>query len=621
MCAINGIAGSVENAAVLLRRMNEATKHRGPDGSALWNGREVGAGDVCFGHNRLAIIDLTAAADQPMVSNSGRYTIVFNGEIYNYLELRESISGYEWRSKGDTEVILVLFEKEGIAAFEKLRGMFACAIWDRETKTLTIARDGIGVKPLYYAITHDSLVFSSEVKGILASGLFLHKIDHDSLRAYLRLRYVPEPRTMIEGVHKLPPGTWMQFKCGAEAKKGNFAAIPLSAKYTGTFADAAQEVERLVDASVRAELVSDRPLGVFLSGGLDSTIVLDAATRVHSGMETFSLRFEVTDAEQSEKFNADANLAKETAQFYQSRHHEIIFNEKDFLASIPEAMRYLDQPVANATALAQLHLARKTREHVVVALAGEGGDEVFGGYPRYRTSRMMDIYQRVPRPVRDILSSTNDRFRLLSTPAGIARIALFEFEKDKVLRSIITSDFLSTEPDKEFEDKYLSGRKEPDFTALFMDADRRSWLVDEALQRADTMNMAAGIESRVPLLNLDLVRFGTTLPSSWRAGLQQNKKVLRAAFAHRLPPHVSHAPKRGFFSPTAKWIRRPAVLSFIREVLSPGYHHGTDGLFNFEEVKKMLDQHVSGERYALSTLWTLVTLRVWAKELEVSLEI
>lgn len=290
--------------------------------------------------------------------------------------------------------------------------------------------------------------------------------------------------------------------------------------------------------------------------------------------------------------------------------------KKISFASIPEAIRYLDQPVANATALAQLHLARKTREHVVVALAGEGGDEIFGGYPRYRTSRMMDIYQRVPRPLRDMLSSTSNRFRLLSTPAGIKRIALFEFEKDKMLRSIIASDFLSTEPDREFERAYLQGRKEPDFTALFMDADRRTWLVDEALQRADTMNMAAGIESRVPLLNLDLVRFGTALPSSWRAGLRQNKKVLRAAFADRLPPHVSHAPKRGFFSPTAKWIRRPAVLSFVREVLSPGYHHGTDGLFNFEEVQKMLDRHVSGEKYALSTLWTLITLRVWAKEFD-----
>jgi asparagine synthase (glutamine-hydrolysing) len=369
----------------------------------------------------------------------------------------------------------------------------------------------------------------------------------------------------------------------------------------------------LVDSAVKAELVSERPVGLFLSGGLDSTIVLDSATNAAGKIETFSLRFDVTEGEQPEKFNTDADLAVQSAAHYGANHHEVLFSEEEFVHMMPQAMYYLDQPIANATALAQLFLSREARKHIVVALMGDGGDELFGGYPRYRTSRLMDMYQHTPSALRAVASTLSPSFAKLNTPPGIERVERFLFEKDATLSRIVAGECITELPAYEFEKHYLTGRGEVDFTQLFMDADRRSWLVDEALARTDTMTMGASLEARVPLLNTELVRYASRLPSTMRVGLAENKKILRGAFASRLPAHVLSAKKRGFFSPTAKWLRRPAALALAREVLSPGFDSGTDPLLNFKGVQEMLEGHVSGKQYALTPLWMLITLRLWSK--------
>ena len=609
MCGINGVTGKNEQ---LVRAMNEATKHRGPDATGVWTD-----GKVTLGSNRLAIIDLSSSANQPMQSADGRYTIVFNGEIYNFRELRSSlVSSHDFKTEGDTEVIVALFARYGVHAFTRLNGMFGLAIWDSKKEELTLARDQSGIKPLYYRHDHTQLSFSSEVKGVLTDEHVDRTIDREALGLYLRLRYVPEPLTLVAGIKKLLPGSYAVFKNGELSIHRYFEPKlqPLVRMSAGAIE---AKTRALIDASVARQLVSDRPVGVFLSGGLDSSIVLDAATKAGGVMETFSLNFALTEEEQADKFNADARIAQHTATHYAARHHEITLSEEEFVESLPDVVRYLDQPIANATSVAQYVLAKKAREHIVVALQGDGGDELFGGYPRYRLSRVMDLYQTLPSFVRAELSRMHPKLEKLNTPAGIERIALFHFEKDTSLMRAIAPEYVSAQAHKWFADAYLSGRGEADFTQLFMDIDRRSWLVDEALARTDTMTMGASLEARVPLLDPELVEFASALPTALRVGLTGNKQILRRAFRDRLPGHLFAEKKRGFFSPTAKWLRRPKMQQLAREVLSKGYDRATDDVLG-DGVLQLLESHVSGG-YAMNTLWTIISLRLWAKSFRISL--
>ena len=614
MCAINGIVdtrGRSKDECVadlaLVKKMNTATVHRGPDGSGVWSDTFA-----TLGNNRLAIIDLSHTADQPMQSASGRYVIAFNGEIYNYRELRAALPSYPFKTQGDTEVILALIEAWGIESIGKLRGMFCIALWDTHTHEFFLIRDQSGIKPVYYQYHEGRIAFSSELKGVLADERIERVIDPRALDSYLHLRYVPEPLSMIVGIQKLPPGYYARMRAGT-IELVQYFTVPLSLVLLDPPPSIHTRVRELVDAAVAAELVSDRPVGLFLSGGLDSTIVLDAATKAAGKVETYSLRFEVTEEEEQSKFNTDADLAAKTAAHYGANHHEVLFTEEDFMLLLSEATYALDQPIGNATALAQLFLSRKAREHIVVALMGDGGDELFGGYPRYRTSRFMDIYQKLPKGLRSILSLLSSKAQKLNLPPGILRVQQFLFEKDAVLKKVVKDEYISRTPAEEFEKKYLTGRDESDFTQLFMDADRRSWLVDEALARTDTMTMAASLEARVPLLNTDLVVYASTLPSELRVPFWGSKKILRDAFRSRLPAHILKAKKRGFFSPMSKWLRRPQALRMAKEVLSSGYHPGTDALLDFTGVQKMLNDHVYKREYALPALWTLIALRLWAK--------
>ncbi len=615
MCAINGIVDTrgrskeeIVVAEALVRAMNAATMHRGPDATLVW--RDAHA---TLGHNRLAVIDLSAEANQPMADASGRYVLVYNGEIYNFKELRKELASYPFKTQGDSEVILAAFSKWGVAAFPKLRGIFAFGLWDSEKKELYLVRDQVGTKPLYYRHDGFRLLFSSELLGIAADKDFARKMDHGAVANYLRLRYVPEPQTVYRGVHKVPAGHYVMFKGDQVSVQGYFS-VPLLPLLKDSKKEIEARVRELVDRSVASELVSDRPLGLFLSGGLDSNIVLDAATRAGGPMDTFTMRFAVREDENPERFNADADLAAKSAKHYKTRHHEIQFSENEFLDLLPEAMHFLDQPIGNATAISQLFLARAARKHIVVALQGDGGDELFGGYPRYRISRFMDLYQKMPNVLRSIAGTFSSDARKLNLPPGIARIEQFMFEKDKLLAPVIAPGFLSSEPARRFDAKYLEGRESADFTQLFMDADRQSWLPEEALARTDAMTMAVALETRVPLLNADLVSYASRIRSSMRVGLFDTKKLLRESFAERLPEHILKAEKRGWFSPIAKWLRRPEVERLAREALSKGFHPGTDALFNWSGAQSLLEEHLSKRRYAAPLIWSLLTLRLWARD-------
>lgn len=606
MCGINGFTWRDE---ALLEKMNGATRHRGPDGTGTYVDDHVS-----LGHNRLAIIDLSPRAAQPMTSADGRFVITFNGEIYTFRQLRAQLPDHAFRSESDTEVILAAFSRWGVDAFARLNGIFAFAIWDREAQELFLARDRAGVKPLYVYRAGTRVAFSSEIKALLEHPDLDRSIDPDALGLYLRLGYIPGETTLFKAVRRLPAGHYVRVTDSAYEATPFVASCRTSFRLTGRTAE--QCLLTAVDNAVQRQLVSDRPLGVFLSGGIDSSTVLDAMARVRTNIDTYSVGFDLPAGSESEKFNADFLLARRTATHYGTRHHEYMLGTDGLPSLFEDAIYHLDEPVANGTALAQLALSRFARETVTVVLCGDGGDELFGGYPRYLVSRRMDAYQQtVPSRVRRLLSH-HPLLAKLNVPPGAERYELFHFIKADVLRDIVPPctgrtlwDLVST---------VLRTGDDCSFTDALLDADRELWLRDESLLRTDKMAMASGLEARVPLLDNEVLDVALRIPSSEKVTLWDTKRVLKRAFRERLPAYLLGQPKRGWFAPGAKWLRLPAFHAYAREILSPGYTNATLNLFKWPAIERALADHVETRRYNLPLVWSLLAFQVWARRFGVT---
>ncbi len=610
MCAINGFTWEDRPLA---ERMNEVTKHRGPDGTGVF----AGSG-VSLGHNRLAIIDLSSTGAQPMKSGDGNLIITFNGEIYNYLELRRELEdGYRFIGKSDTEVILAGYAKWGEGILARLSGIFAFGLWDRRSRTLLLARDQMGVKPLYYHEKEGRLVFSSEIKAILEHDV-PRTLDREAFNAYMRCLYTPAPYTMLASVKKLPPGHTLTFRDGKTAITRYWQRDKTSLDRRPRAALAA-ELRETVREAVRSQLVSDRPVGLYLSGGIDSSAVLDSMREVHTGaVETFSVGFELTKEEQKEKFNADFELARMTARQYGTNHHEVRVSADEVPALFEDAIWHLDEPMANATIVPMLKLARFAKEHVAVVLGGDGGDELFGGYERYRLSLIASAYQKVLPPSLRRLLASSAALQKLNTPAGVERFALFLFQKEPELRRVLASPYNDEDFTSDFcRNQFFSKITDP-FETQFMETDRQSWLVDEALLRSDKMSMAGGLEQRVPLLDLSVVSLADRIPLREKVSFRQTKIILKEAFKNRIPSHLLHQPKRGWFSPGAKWLRVEPVASFAREILSPSYYEPTRELFDWNAVQGLLKRHQEGEYHA-TMLWAILGLQLWSRRFKVTL--
>lgn len=591
MCAINGICWEDTMA---VQRMNQATAHRGPDGTAV-----ALLSGTTFGHNRLAIIDLDPRSSQPMQSASGRYTIVFNGEIYNYRELKKELA-YEWRTESDTEVILAGFERWGRKIFERLNGMYALAIHDRDTGVVTLARDPVGIKPLYITKTAYGYAFASEIKALLELGV-PRVVDQEAFQFYMRTLYVPAPRTLFEGIEKFPAGhlgTIMDNTLSLQPFVYTSAQNELDSRDTVGLRNAVME-------AVKRNMLSDRPLGVYLSGGIDSSVVLAAATAAGGSMDTYSIGFELTQHEESEKFNADSVIARRTAAHFGARHHEFLIRPHEVLTLFERAVYHLDEPIANATVAAQVALSQRVHDSVVVALTGDGGDEVFGGYPRYLLSRRMDLLQSfVPRPLAGLLPSRTKQAH--SAVSLEERFALFHFQKDPLLARILKQP-LNIPP------MTLYGARN------VMEADRVTWLVDEALLRSDKLAMAHGVETRPPLLDLDLLHQTHAFPFNKQVSLFDTKVLLKRAFKSDLPHWVLNQPKRGWFSPGAKWLRHPLLTDRFDEILSPHFAPNTNTLFNWEHIRTLVLEHREKRSYHATALMTLIMFQLWSKKFNVDL--
>lgn len=588
MCGIAGIAA--ENPAAI-RKMVEVLVHRGPDGNSV-----VVEKGASLGHARLAILDPSPRSDQPMWNKERTKVIVFNGEIYNFRELRAS-ENLECTTTSDTEVVLKLFEKYGTKMLPRLHGMFAGAIYDTETREWTLFRDAQGIKPLYIATINGVLHFASEMRALMTAFPMKPALNMQALSAYLRMQYVPGPMTMCEGIESLPPGTVLRWKDGTESRT-SFVAEATNVKST---------LMEVVQAAVHAEMVSDRPIGIFLSGGMDSSIVLHhMCEKATAPVRTFTVRFEATEEEGAKRFNADADLAALTAKHYGTEHTELLLTAEMFRDAYRDTSLALDMPNSDHVSVAQYLLAKEAKKSVDVVLTGAGGDELFGGYPRYRITRVLSDLRWIPSSVRGLggmLGYPADVLRMSPGSALMERLLTRKAsEWQEVVKGTWFDPSVATQV---FQQRYadLSG----DDLTQAMECDRTLWLIDESLKLVDGTTMASGLEARVPLLAPSVLAHARSIPSKRHVTWSQTKKTLRETYRHALPEHLFTLKKASFYPPLAKWLRREAEPLIQDALQSPFIQE----YFDVHRIRVIAEEHKQKKRYALHLLHGVIQLSAW----------
>ena len=606
MCGISGFNWQDE---ALIKRMNETTHHRGPDATGIFL-----ANEISLGNNRLSIIDLDPSANQPMQSTDGRYVIVYNGEIYNFKELRKELAGYPFRTKSDTEVIIASYMFWGEKCVERFNGMFAFAIWDKQKHELFLARDHVGIKPLYYYHDDTCFIFSSEIKAILEHPI-QRKIDIESLNHYFQLNYVPAPSTMFTNIKKFPTGSYGFFSNNLFSTTSYLGPNQFPREHTLD----SRGVRMAVQEAVKSQLVSDKPVGVYLSGGIDSTVILASLKEAGvKDIDTFSTGFEVP-ANLEEKFNADFHLAGKTAKAFHTRHHEYLLPQSELPRLLEKAVWHMDEPIAVPTALSMIYLSSLAKEKVDVVINGKGGDELFGGYERYRLSRIASVYQKIiPNTLRKTLSFT-ETTRKLNITDQFKRYKMFMFQNQSTLPTFLKKDFNKQLITADyFKKMYFSHDHDP-FETHFMYVDRNTWMPDQSLVLNDKMSMAGSVELRLPFLDRRVMALSDALPLSQKVSLLDNKIILKKAFEQEIPSYILSQPKRGWFSPGSFWLRNTPILDIAREAFQDDFYVGTKPLFEWSKVREYLREHEEKKGYHLPLLWPILVFQLWAKEFKVSI--
>ncbi len=583
-----GIAGSVnwgDRETVLA--MTEALAHRGPDDQGFWEGRSPNGAWAGLGHRRLSILDLSPAGRQPMPSADGRYWIVYNGEVYNYRDLRQGLleEGHRFRSNSDTEVILHLYAKLGEGCLERFRGMFAFGVWDCERGELFLARDRLGVKPLYYAERDGRLLFASELKAILKHPEIGRQVDSLALHDYLTYLYVPPPRTIYRDIQSLPPGHFLVWRDGGIARKERYWRLP-EGRLDGDEADLTGELRALLEESVRLRMISDVPVGAFLSGGVDSSGIVGLMARQTSHpVQTFSIGFGAR-----ARLYDELDHAKRVADHFGTDHHEIVV-EPDAVSLLPEMVRGFDEPFGNPTAFLVHLLSAFTRRHVTVALAGDGGDEVFGGYPRYKGAALSGLYRAIPRwarrltfePIAALLPESSRgrhglrRFREFVQGGALEPEEMYchwvTYYTDDMKSELYTPEAFNqvgVQVPYQFLKGFFreaEGRARNTFFDRITAVDLQSFLPCNLLAYSDRMSMAHGLEVRVPFTDHRLVEFVTRLPATLRLRGMQDKYLLKRALGDLLPEAVLRRKKLGFNPPMALWLKED-LQGLVRDCLS-----------------------------------------------------
>ncbi|HET7037832.1 MAG TPA: asparagine synthase (glutamine-hydrolyzing) [Thermomicrobiaceae bacterium] len=621
MCGICGIYDYRDGQPAepfTLRRMADAMRHRGPDDDGAFVDGGLG-----LGFRRLSIIDL-AGGHQPMFNEDDSVVLVFNGEIYNYRELRDELlaRGHAFQSNSDTEVIVHLYEEVGEACVERLRGMFGFALWDSRRRRLLLARDRLGIKPLYYTDFGGRLLFGSEIKAILEHPAVERRLDMDALGNFLALKYVPAPQTMFQGIRALEPGQFLVCdEDGVRLKR--YWDLSFQPQHPARReAEYAEELGALLRETVRMHLMSDVPFGAFLSGGLDSSTVVALMSEVlEQPVKTFAVVYEGEGAAYSE-----APYARAVARRYGADHHEVTLTARDFMTQAERVIWHLDQPIADEAAVANFMVSRLAAEHVKMVLTGEGGDELFAGYARYSGERLSPLARRSPSVVRRAALAGARRLPglrgpklalyALAQPDEVRRFSswfpLFNAERRaQLLTPECASSLDAGGPERVIAAALArADASEPLNRMLYVDS--KLWLPDDLLARGDKTSMAASLEARVPLLDHKLVEFAAALPPSLKLHRLTRKYLLRKVAAPLLPPEIIERRKKGFAIPTSVWFRGEA-RDWVREILATDVLRQR-GLFVPEYVASLLDEHERGFADHGQLIWGLLGVELWQRQ-------
>ncbi|HTV01335.1 MAG TPA: asparagine synthase (glutamine-hydrolyzing) [Luteitalea sp.] len=625
MCGIAGVFirdGSPVDQSWLAAQA-AALCHRGPDADGFF----VDAG-LGLAHRRLSVIDVSDAGRQPIGTEDGSIQVCFNGEIYNFDEIRRELleRGHHFASRTDTEVIAHAWEEWGPKAVERFNGMFAFAVWHRGQRRLWLVRDRLGVKPLYYTRHDGRLVFGSEVKALLAVPGVPRTLDPVALDAYLALNYVPGPRTIWQDIEQLPPGHILTASEAGQTIEPYWDVRFGQHRYTSR-AQAVEDIRALCDDAVRLRLVSDVPLGAFLSGGLDSSAVVHFMRPRHQGpLHTFSVRFD-------EGSFDEGPFAAMVARQYDLTHHEVVCRASDVPACLDKLVYHADGPVADISMVPMYRLAEATRQHVTVVLSGDGGDEVFGGYPIYHADRAAKVWRALPRwfrnglirPIVDALPTSTGKMSLdyalrqFVAGAGEApetahyswRMISGEDERRSLLRpDVHAAATREHSPEAPFLSAYLQSGVTDLMDRLFY-VDVKTFLADSILPKVDRMTMAFGLEARTPWLDYRMVELGARIPPQWKLKGRDTKVIFKQAMRGLVPDQIVSRPKAGFHTPLAAWFRGE-LRPLLRESLSPEALRVLPEL-QPAAVQSLIDAHVNGRANHAFKLWGLATLVHWAR--------
>ena len=616
MCGIAGIVSKDRGARIdgaTIRAMCDAIVHRGPDDEGIY-----AQGPVGLGMRRLSIIDL-AGGHQPIFNEDRSIAIVFNGEIYNFPELRPELErrGHRFTTNSDTEVIVHLYEDMGPACVTKLRGMFTFALYDRTRDKLLIGRDRLGKKPMHYALAGDRLLFGSEIKSILAVAPELARIDHQALLQYMYFGYILDPLTAFLPIRKLPPGHLLEFERG-ELRIQQYWDLPQYATYSpSSEEECLVEMERRLAEAVRIRLISDVPLGALLSGGTDSSIVVALMARASSDpVKTFSIGFKQAD------FN-EAPYARLVAERFHTDHHELIL-EPDIVGTVEKLTRSLEEPFGDSSMLPTYFISCLARQHVTVALSGDGGDEVFAGYDRYRTALHDRAFPWVPEWTRSLYRNHIHQRLPYSVPGRSLAYSISlpwdkRYAEDVSLQPIfrelrlLSEDVLArAEQDDPLNalHHYLERAPAKDPLSRLLYLDSKTYLPGDILTKVDRMSMLTSLEVRVPILDHVFLEWATSLTPEWKMrGGKQKYMLKKLAQRVGVPREVLDRPKQGFALPLVHWIRhdlKDMILSVLLEprTLQRGY-------FKPEAVRQLLDEHFRQRRNHSGRIWRLLAFELW----------
>ena len=618
MCGFAGVLGKFNES--LPPRMAEALVHRGPDATGVWADSSTG---VLLVHRRLSILDISDAGQQPMHSHCGRYVIAYNGEIYNHLALRQELQAEgvspAWVSHSDTETLVACLAQWGVErTLCRLVGMFAFALWDKQARALTLARDRMGEKPLYWGRQNGALLFGSELKALKVHPYFSGEIDRDALAIFLRHNYIPSPHSIYRGIHKLPPGCYVQVSCTSNEELpepvsywtvNDCVSAGLASPFIGSENAAQAALEEAITQSVRGQMLSDVPLGAFLSGGVDSSLIaaLMQSQSTHP-IKTFAVGFD------DPRFN-EAEHASAVARHLGTDHTEFYVSANDALDVIPRLPEIYCEPFADSSQIPTYLVTKLAKQHVTVALSGDGGDELFGGYNPYQFApRYWRALSKIPRPVRSGMKGLLEKLPLPDKFQKLAGVMPAHSRED--FYRLLISHWLNPDSVVIGSREYSSVLNTPDawpktdsYEHWMMAMEAQMYMADDILAKVDRAAMANSLETRVPLLDHRVVELAWRLPLTMKIREGKGKWLLRQVLYRHVPESLIERPKKGFSVPLADWLRGP--LRDWAESQLDERRLREEGYFEPQIVRCALTEHLAGKRDHSNRLWSVLMFQAW----------